>query len=86
MGFLEVELGLSNGWAKAWKSEIPKLAFILVSSAVAARARHLPRCPCLGGYETGWLGPSGSGRRATNGNFPINFPWALPLYFGPEIH
>ncbi|MED6163804.1 hypothetical protein PIB30_083577 [Stylosanthes scabra] len=55
-----VELGLSNGWAKAQKSEIPKIAFILVSSAAAAQARHLhragARCPCLGGYETGWRG------------------------------
>ncbi|MED6225700.1 hypothetical protein PIB30_096194, partial [Stylosanthes scabra] len=55
-----VELGLSIGWAKARKSEIPKIAFILVSSSAAARARHLHcagvRCPCLGGYEIEWRG------------------------------
>ncbi|MED6110422.1 hypothetical protein PIB30_042728 [Stylosanthes scabra] len=37
--YQSVELGLSNGWAKARKSEIPKIA--LVSSAAAVRARDV---------------------------------------------
>ncbi|MED6115803.1 hypothetical protein PIB30_094207 [Stylosanthes scabra] len=69
MGFLDVELGLRNGWALAWKSEIPKIGFILVSSAAAARA-----CDVLFLGVTKWGGadaPSRSRGRATNRNFPI---------------
>ncbi|MED6111763.1 hypothetical protein PIB30_055264 [Stylosanthes scabra] len=63
-----VELGLRNGWALARKSEIPKIAFILVSSAAATLARHLhrasARCPCLGLVCTKFVGERPVSQRA----------------------